>query len=431
MGSSPMLYRSTRGGNGGTSLSEAITRGLAPDGGLYVPETFPVADLPSLEDASSTAVLASRLLAPFFEGDDLAPQLNEICEEAFNFESPLREIGRDTAVLELFHGPTAAFKDYGARFLAATLSRLRVPGTPDLTVLVATSGDTGGAVAAAFAGRPGFKVVVLYPKGMVSDRQERQLTCWGGNVQALRVRGDFDACQRLVKEAFRDEGLQREHHFTSANSISLGRLLPQMVYYAESSISYARKHGLSAGFVIPSGNLGNSTACYWARLMGCPIREIVLATNRNDTLTRFVEQGLWNPGPTVSTLASAMDVGNPSNMERLFSLYGGEESARQNVRALLVSDEQIENTIREGLGRWGQIWDPHTATGVFVREQLDTPHWVIVSTAHPAKFESIVEPLVGRAVPIPEALSNLLDRPKQFTEIDPDFGSLERALALA
>jgi len=440
-----MWYLSTRGGADPASLSDAIARGLAPDGGLYIPDALPEADLDALRATSSTASLATTLLAPFFAGDGLESELPAICAEAFDFPAPLRDLARDTAVLELFHGPTAAFKDFGARFLAATLSRLgtadRSPtggdsesadghgdGVAPITVLVATSGDTGGAVAAAFAGRPGFRVVVLYPKGMVSDRQERQLTCWGGNITALRVRGDFDACQRMVKETFADPSLRTQHRLTSANSISLGRLLPQMVYYAEASLEYVRRHGTPAGFIIPSGNLGNATACYWARRMGLPIREIVLATNRNETVTRFVEHGLWEPGPTIATLASAMDVGNPSNMERLFSLHGGPAGAQQAIRATLVDDDTIRDRIARGPETWGEVWDPHTATAVAVREVIPSPHWVIVSTAHPAKFEAIVEPLIGHEVPVPPALAALLDRERQFREIEPDVEALARAL---
>jgi threonine synthase len=331
-------------------------------------------------------------------------------------------------VLELFHGPTAAFKDFGARFLAAALARLRHGNAAPLTVLVATSGDTGGAVAAAFAGRPGFRVIVLYPKGMVSERQERQLTCWTDNVQALRVRGDFDACQRMVKEAFQDGNLRERFRLTSANSISLGRLLPQMVYYASSSLEYERRHGVAPGFIVPSGNLGNATAAFWAKRLGLPIREIVLATNSNETLTRFLATGPWEPRPTVATLASAMDVGNPSNMERLADLHGGLPGAREALHASLVTDEQIRAAIQTGVERWGEVWDPHTATAVVVRERLTSPDWVLVATAHPAKFDSIVEPLIGRSVEVPAALAELLDRPGHWTEIEPSLEPLRAAL---
>lgn len=424
-----MRYISTRGRSPEVGLGAAIEQGLAPDGGLYVPRAFPKADLERLRAARSFDALAAGMLRPFFEGDPLLPRLEEICADAFNFPAPLRFLPNDSAVLELFHGPTAAFKDFGARFLAAVLSRLQVPGAPPLTVLVATSGDTGGAVAAAFAGRPGFRVVVLYPKGMVSERQERQLTCWGGNVTALRVRGDFDACQRLVKEAFQDPDLRSRHRLTSANSISLGRLLPQMVYYAAATLEYEARAGRPPGFIIPSGNLGNATACFWAREMGLPIREIALATNENETVARFAAGEPWRPRPTVATLASAMDVGNPSNMERLFALYGGEEATRAQLQVRLVTDEEVEDAIRRGLSDWGTIWDPHTATAAVVREGLGTPHWVLVSTAHPAKFEGIVEPLVGREVEIPPALADLLDRPMSFAEVEPELSQLREHLS--
>ncbi|MQA88974.1 MAG: threonine synthase [Gemmatimonas sp.] len=423
-----MRYVSTRGDSPPASLSEAIERGLATDGGLYVPESFPSVNIAALRATEGLPALAEALLTPFFAGDPLGEQLTDICSEAFNFPAPLRLLARDTAVLELFHGPTAAFKDFGARFLAAALARLQPAEAEPLTVLVATSGDTGGAVAAAFAGRPGFEVFVLYPAGMVSERQERQLTCWGGNVTALRVRGDFDACQRLVKEAFQDPSLSSRRRLTSANSISLGRLLPQMVYYAAASFEYELVRGAPAGFVIPSGNLGNATACFWARKAGLPIREIVLATNANETLTRFLSEGDWRPGATIQTLATAMDVGNPSNMERLLQLHGGDVPTRAELRARLVTDDEIRRGITEGVERWGQIWDPHTATAITVRESLDAPHWIVVSTAHPAKFESIVEPLIEGTVDVPQQLAELLDRPKQYREIAPELSELEARL---
>lgn len=423
-----MRYISTRGGAPESTLSDAIVQGLAPDGGLYIPAEFPSVDVDALREAPSLAHLARELLRPFFEGDRLESLVGDICHEAFDFPAPLQRLKDDTAVLELFHGPTAAFKDFGARFLAAVLARIEVPSEKPLTVLVATSGDTGGAVAAAFAGRPGFEVVVLYPKGMVSERQERQLTCWGGNVSALRVRGDFDACQRLVKEAFADPRMRAGRRLTSANSISLGRLLPQMVYYASASLQYERERGTAPGFIVPSGNLGNATACFWAKKLGLPIREVVLATNENETVTSFLSEGTWRPRPTVATLPSAMDVGNPSNMERLMALFGGEDGARAALQARLVTDDEVRDAIRRGPKDWGQIWDPHTATAVIVREELPSRHWILVSTAHPAKFEKIVEPLIGDTVEVPPALAALLSREQSFREIDPDIQELRNAL---
>jgi threonine synthase len=422
-----MKYVSTRGG-GAVTLSEAIERGLAPDGGLYVPERFPELAPDALDGADTLPEVAAQLLAPFFAGDALQGALADICREAFAFPVPLKELRRGTAVLELFHGPTAAFKDVGARFLAAAMSRIGGTDPRPLTILVATSGDTGGAVAAAFHGRPGVEVAVLYPAGMVSPRQEKQLTTWGGNVRAFAVRGAFDDCQRLVKAAMADPALRSARRLSSANSISIGRLLPQMAYYAWASREYLRRHGAEPGFVVPTGNLGNALAALWARRMGMPVHEVVLATNANPAVTAFAGGAPWAAHPTVATLATAMDVGSPSNMERVLHLFGGEDACRPALRAFSVDDDEIRRVIREGLEAWGEVWDPHTAVAVAVRERLEGTGWIVVSTAHPAKFEGIVEPLIGRAVPVPPELQALLDRPSDVQQIEPTLDALRAAL---
>jgi threonine synthase len=420
-----MQFLSTRGSAPLVTASDAMRAGLAPDGGLYVPEAFPAVNAPAL-DVTSLADTAAQTLAPFFANDALAAGLPAICADALDFPVPLVEAG-DFRVLELFHGPTAAFKDVGARFLAACLTRL--DEGHERTVLVATSGDTGGAVAAAFSDRPGIRVVLLYPGGRVSDRQEAQLTVWGGNVLSLRVDGDFDDCQRMVKEAFADAGLRARAGLTSANSISIGRLLPQMAYYAWSATRLFRETGVAPGFVIPSGNLGNSLACIWARHCGLPIGPIVLATNANEAVGNFFAGEGWAPRPTVRTLATAMDVGNPSNMERLLHLAGSEASARREARAVRVPDAEIRDAIRSGPARYGHTWCPHTATAVRAWEGLGDAQrerpWVVVATAHPAKFEDIVEPLIGAAVPLPPALAELMTRPRHFVEVGPDSATLK------
>jgi len=424
-----MKYVSTRGGGGPVTLSQAVQRGLAPDGGLYVPEHFPSLAPGALQGAETLADVAVRLLAPFFAGEPLQEALDEICREAFTFPVPLKELRGGTAVLELFHGPTAAFKDVGARFLAGVLSRARGDDPRPLTILVATSGDTGGAVAAAFHDRPGVEVAVLFPAGMVSPRQEKQLTTWGGNVRAFAVRGDFDACQRLVKAAMADEALRAERRLSSANSISIGRLLPQMAYYAWAAMEWLRRHGGAPGFIVPTGNLGNAAAAMWARRIGVPIREVVLATNANPSITAFTGGGEWAPHPTVSTLATAMDVGNPSNMERVLHLFGGPDATRGALRAERVADDEIRRVIRDGASRWGETWDPHTATAAAVRERLPGEGWILVATAHPAKFEEIVEPLTGHPIPVPPELQALLDRPSHSERIEPTLDAFREALA--
>ncbi len=428
------LYRSSRDAAPLSTFSDAVLRGLAPDGGLYLPLRWPHLEPAEFDALTELPEIAARLLAPFLAGDTLAPLLRSISAEAFDFPAPLTPLepqGR-LSVLELFHGPTAAFKDFGARFLAACLARLRSEGPP-LTILVATSGDTGGAVAAAFHQRPGARVAVLFPKGLVSPTQERQLTCWGGNVRSLRVRGTFDDCQRLVKAAFLDAQLSARGALSSANSINLGRLLPQCAYYAAASLALWRRYGERVSFVVPSGNLGNALACLWARQAGLPVGEVVLAHNANRAVPDFLDSGEWRPRPSIATLASAMDVGDPSNMERLRALYPDFAQLRDAVSACVVTDEEIRARISAGYRRYGQIWCPHTATAAEGWERLprarrDSGRWVLVATAHAAKFREIVEPLIGRAVPVPQTLARLYARPVQCVEIDATPGALRTAL---
>lgn len=430
-----MHYVSTRDDSEKLTLSQAIARGIAPDGGLYVPERFPHFANHQFDGLSELPDIAARLIAPFADGDLLLPELEAICREAMNFPVPLLPIDGMSApamVLELFHGPTCAFKDIGARFLAACLQRIRKDEPRKLTILVATSGDTGGAVAAAFHDKPGFDVIVLYPKGLVSERQAHQLACWGGNVRTFAVHGTFDDCQRMVKEAFQDPGLAQTHALSSANSINVGRLLPQMSYYAKASLEMWRRTGRRANFIIPSGNLGNALACVWARNSGLPIGEIVLATNANQTITEYLRTGEWEPRPSVATLASAMDVGNPSNMERLRHLHQDFEELQGQIGASSVDDIEIRATIRRDSHELNHLWCPHSATAAKVFRRLISRgargHWVIVATAHPAKFHEVVEHHSGRKVPVPPSLTQLLALPRQETEIEPTLQALREQM---
>jgi threonine synthase len=429
-----MLFHSTRNPDHRVSLSAAIAQGMAADGGLYVPAELPRFTAQDFDGLTDMADIATKLIAPFAAGDALAPLLSDICRDAFNFPAPLLSLQGTpgpAAVLELFHGPTSAFKDFGARFLAASLERIRADKSRKLTILVATSGDTGGAVAAAFHRRPWVEVGVLYPKGLVSQRQAQQLACWGDNVRTFSVQGNFDECQRMVKEAFMDAELAKSHELSSANSINIGRLLPQMVYYVRSALEIWRRTGKPANFIIPSGNLGNSMACIWARAMGLPIGQVILATNANRTITDFLGSGEWQPRPSIATLASAMDVGNPSNMERLRALYKFDE-LRQQISAISISDEAIRARIRQDAVTLKQVWCPHTATAAEVYWNLPAgqqqANWVLVATAHPAKFNDIVEPLIGTKVPVPPALAQLLSLPRHETEIEPQLAALRAQL---
>jgi threonine synthase len=440
-----MKYLSTRGKADSNrqvvGFGEALEQGLAPDGGLYMPERWPSIPLADFQNAHTLAEIAEVMLRPFVEGDPIAPRIGDVVREAFDFPAPLVPVTMNgsLSVLELFHGPTAAFKDFGARFLAASLARIREsrpPGKP-LNILVATSGDTGGAVAAAFHRRPGVQVSVLFPKGLVSPTQERQLTCWGDNVHSYRVDGSFDDCQRMVKDAFVDPALKSRFELSSANSINLGRLLPQAVYYAATSLAVHREHGVAPDFIIPSGNLGNSVACVWARKIGLPIGRIVLAHNVNRAVPDFLGTGRWEPRPSIPTLASAMDVGSPSNMERLRALFPDVEGVRSAVRAFSVTDEQIRLRIsadyRQYRDTYGKPWCPHTATAAEVYTRLApmeraNSRWIVVSTAHPAKFREIVEPLIGQRIEMPESLAKLFSRPVSCADLEPTLAALSGAL---
>ncbi|MBT8103894.1 MAG: threonine synthase [Gammaproteobacteria bacterium] len=430
-----MNYYSTRG-LGPVTLDHALKKGIADDGGLFLPEKLPVFDDDAFNDSDSIPQVASVLLRPFFHGSALAGDLEAILAETFSFPMPVTDVSsaeRHVGLLELYHGQTAAFKDVGAGFLAACLSRLEDEPASPLTILVATSGDTGGAVAAAFDGRPGMRVVVLFPEGRVSERQAHQLCCWSDNVLSLEVKGSFDDCQALVKAAMADPDLSAAHRFSSANSINIGRLLPQSTYYADASLRHYRRTGNKPGFIIPTGNLGNAFACIMAREMGLPIGPIILATNANRTIADYFETLEWLPRASLQTLASAMDVGDPSNMERLRKLVGDAEVLRERLGVLSVSDAEIETAIRQDYRDFGFATCPHTATATHTLRQLDddlaSAHdWILVATAHPAKFETIVEPIIGDTVPLPPELEEILARPARAVTIEPDLASLASAI---
>jgi threonine synthase len=431
-----LKFESSRGGAPLVSLSEAIAKGLAPDGGLYIPTTLPAVDPDAVDGASGLPHIARSALAAFFEGDGLQDAFAGIADAALSLPAPTTAVAAcpdPLFVLELYHGPTAAFKDFGARFLAESQQRLQPNASAQpLTILVATSGDTGGAVAAAFNGRDWARVVILYPKGLVSPRQEQQLTCWGSNVLSLRVDGTFDDCQGLAKEAFRDPALNRKHRFSSANSINIGRLLPQMVYYIASSLEITKRTGMQPSYIIPAGNLGNACAALWARAMGFPLARIVLAHNINRTVPDFLATGLWQPRPSVATLASAMDVGNPSNMERIRALYPTWETMREHLSADSVDDATIRARIGGDFMQYGREWCPHTATAAEVYSRLSAAErrrpWIVVATAHPAKFNEIVEPIIGKPIPVPESLEELLRLPQHCVDVPPTLEALAAAL---
>ena len=429
-----MKFVSTNGKAPAVDLQTALLSGLAPDGGLFVPERIERRSLADFDGAMSLPAVAAIFLRPFFEGDPLLPELGSICGESLDIETPLLEIAPDTFILELFHGPTAAFKDYGARFLSNTLGRMRakVGVTAPLTILVATSGDTGSAVAAAFHRTPGFRVVILYPDGRVSKRQAHQLGCFGDNILALRVPAGFDQCQAMVKEAFGDTALRERVLLSSANSISLGRLLPQATYYAFASLQHFSATGRPLSFIVPTGNLGNAVAALMARSAGLPIGRVLFATNRNHTIPDFIASGEYRARPSVSTLANAMDVGDPSNMARLRFLMEKDATLSAALGALSVDDATIEARIKDGERAYGKAFCPHTACAIEMLENERrlgaTNDFCVVATAHPAKFEDVVEPLVSHRVDPPEALKVMLARKSTSEALEADYQKLKDRL---
>lgn len=421
-----MKFISTKNKNIRYSLSEAIYMGLANDGGLFIPEYFPIIDLSSFSEDLSYPDFAAKTLEIFFKNDNLAASLPDICATAFTFPIPIQQLDEKTFFLELFHGPTLSFKDVGARFLAGSLNK--IANGKKITILVATSGDTGSAVASAFYKKTNINVCILYPKGQISVRQEQQITCWGKNILALAVQGSFDDCQQLVKSAFTDSLWQKQFRLSSANSINIGRLLPQTTYYAFISLQFYRQHGIKPGFIIPTGNLGNATAAYYAKALGFPINEIILATNTNKVLSDYLQTGNYIPRKSVSTLANAMDVGNPNNFARLKELYPHFTDFKKNVRSISVSDNDIKSTIINVYRRYKKMICPHTATAFYVKDKLADNPWIVVGTAHPCKFETIIEPLINASISIPEQLQTLLIKSNQIVEIDNNLQTLKNTL---
>jgi len=401
----------------------AVLSGLAPDGGLYAPESLPtIVHDPAEWRPKSLVESGVRLLSPFVT-DRSAEALDDILQRAWGFPAPVTEIEPGLHLLELFHGPTLAFKDFGARFLARYLER---PATP-LTILVATSGDTGGAVAAGFHEALGITVYILYPEGRVSRIQEAQMASLGGNIRAIEVDGTFDDCQRLVKAALGDPELRAIRTFTTANSINLGRLLPQMAYHGWAAAQVKRPT-----LVIPSGNFGNLTAALYARAMGVPIGPCVAALNANDVIRRYLARGIYVPEASVPTLSNAMDVGNPSNLTRLLHLSGG---SREQLASLFdaetISDEETREEIRRTYHASGRILDPHTAVGVAVARRRLAQRGgpvVVAATAHAAKFTEVIESTLGFPAPVPLSLAAAVSRPKLSRKLRPDLDDFRQLL---
>ncbi len=420
-------FISTRGSDQAT-LEAALFRGLARDGGLYVPARL--IGLRHTQPPSTDLLDVARWVAASLFPELPRSLVDGVVTDALSFPIPLVPVEPGVHVLELFHGPTHAFKDVGARFLAGLASHLN-PGGPTRTVLVATSGDTGGAVAAAFHGRPGFRVVVLFPEEGVSERQRRQMTTLGGNVTALAVGGSFDDCQRMTKEAFVEADLREGFMLTSANSINVGRLLPQAIYYvyAAALLGWGDR---PVRFVVPSGNLGNLCAGLLARRMGMPTSGFLAATNVNRSFVDFVAGLPERMRPTIRTDSSAMDVGHPSNLERISWLYGGEiQALRADVAAVSITDEDARSGMRALYERAGYVLDPHGAVAYeAVRRQGTNAAGpaVVLATAHPAKFPEVTEAVCGIGVPLPAGMAGAESSEEHMRRVAPTLEALRQVL---
>lgn len=423
-----MNYYSTNHQAPHVSLREAVIRGLAPDKGLYMPEvikTLPSSFFQTIEYLSLQEI-AFRVADCFFGEDIPATTLKGIVEDTLQFDIPLVQVEESVCSLELYHGPTLAFKDVGARFMARMLGYLiQQESGQQINVLVATSGDTGSAVANGFLGVEGIHVYVLYPKGKVSEIQEKQFTTLGRNVTAVEVEGTFDDCQALVKQAFIDKELTSHLQLTSANSINVARFLPQAFYYF-SAYAQLKRMGNAEQMVVcvPSGNFGNITAGLFAQRMGLPVKRFIAATNRNDVFCRYLENGVYEPHPSIPTIANAMDVGAPSNFARIYDLFHGSvDGIRAYVSARSYADEEIENVMRDTFVRTGYLLDPHGACGYQALKECLLPgeNGVFLETAHPAKFCGTVERILMQRVEIPEKLHAFMQGEKHSVPMSRDF----------
>ena len=430
-----MKYYSTNKNAPDATLEEAVVKGLAADRGLYMPaeiKKLPVSFFEEI-DKLSFQEIAYRVADAFFGSDIPAETLKQIVYDTLSFDVPAVKVKDDIYSLELFHGPTLAFKDVGARFMARLLGYfIRKEGKKQVNVLVATSGDTGSAVANGFLGVEGIHVYVLYPKGKVSEIQEKQFTTLGNNITAIEVNGTFDDCQALVKSAFMDKELNEHMQLTSANSINVARFLPQAFYYFY-AYAQMKKLGKADNLVIcvPSGNFGNITAGLFGKYMGLPVKRFIAANNRNDIFYQYLKTGIYSPKPSVATIANAMDVGDPSNFARIYDLYGGShEAITKEISGEAYTDEQIRETVQAVYNETGYLLDPHGACGYrALAEQLQSGETgVFLETAHPAKFLQTVESIIGVEVQIPEKLQAFMKGKKESVPMEKDFASFKSYL---
>ena len=429
-----MQYYSTNKQSAVADFKEATIKGLAPDNGLYFPEAIPVLDKEFFDNIASLSKeeIAFRVIQPYV-GNTIPEQvLRGIVAETINFDFPLVKVTEDIFSLELFHGPTLAFKDVGARFMSRCLGHFVAGDDRDVTVLVATSGDTGGAVASGFLNVEGVNVVILYPSGKVSSVQEQQLTTLGNNICAIEIDGNFDDCQRMVKEAFADKELNDELFLTSANSINVARWLPQQFYYFYAYQQWADKSNLPV-VCVPSGNFGNICAGLLAHISGLPVKHFIAACNANNAVAEYLQTGIFNAKPALSTMSNAMDVGNPSNFVRILELFHHQYPAIKNMMSgYSISDADTKATLKEVYEKYQYLCDPHGAVAFNALQQYLSTHTgdkgIMLETAHPVKFYDIVEPVIQQKVELPEAIRGIMTKKKESILMKPSYNMLKEYL---
>lgn len=426
-----MRFHSTNQKNRNLSAEEVLRKGLAPDGGLFMPDFWPKLPKDFLKKIDTlTFKEIAEIVVPKFIGEIPDRDLETIINDALNFSVPLKKIGENLFVLELFHGPTMAFKDFGARFLARTLGYFLKKEKKSLNIIVATSGDTGSAVASGFFKTPGIRVFILYPGGKVSHLQEKQLTTFGYNIIAFKVAGTFDDCQKLAKKVLSDVELNKRMRFSSANSINFGRLLPQSLYYFWAA-GQLKKRGIkqAPAIVVPSGNFGNLFAGLMAKKMGLSVFKFIAATNKNNIVPKYLKNGKFLPKKSLRTISNAMDVGNPSNFVRMLEMYENDyKKMAKDIEGFSVSETETKKTIKKTYAKFNYICDPHTAVGLTAALRFQKQHprcpIVVLSTAHPAKFKEIVEPIIGKRIILPRQLRAVLHKQKHSTNISKNYKAL-------
>ena len=430
-----MRLYSTKNRSIEVGLEEAVFKGLPDDNGLFVP-----VNIPRLSDAFYKDINKLSFPEIAFEvsnaliGDDIDEQeIRKIINDVITFDAPVIHIHDNIHVLELFHGPSLAFKDFGARFMARLMSYFLEKRQREINILVATSGDTGSAVAQGFLDMPGIKVTILYPSKKVSDIQEKQLTTLGRNVKALEVSGTFDDCQRLVKEAFLDKELNKRILLTSANSINISRLIPQSFYYFY-GYAQVKEKGKPVVFSVPSGNFGNLCGGLIAKRMGLPVEKFVASTNMNDIVPEYLTSGLFQPRPSIKTISNAMDVGNPSNFARLMAFYEEDlNKIKNDIWGAKYTDKQTSEAIQQVYKKISYILDPHGAVGYlglkdYFKEASSSANGIFLATAHPSKFLEVVEQVIEKRIELPERLKETVKKEKKSIEMQPDFNALKEYL---